>query len=211
MEINFQEAFGRIETVVGSQVDAQAGMEMLIGYCASRLPDPTWDVIRRLGIRDDIGALRTWLTSVATKEPAPEQINAYWFGLFNPVDEKGNTTCGSYVAGSDHFDPHDETGDWACAPAYFPGRRYADSAVLRGIYEAAYLQESGPGDFAEYVLCLGYAGLAIKDVCMTADPGLLLGGSRQRVVAVGFDSGDFMLLGRIRPDGFVLNRASVTG
>jgi hypothetical protein len=57
--------------------------------------------------------------------------------------------------------------------------------------------EKGVGDIGEYVLCLGYACLAVKNLCETVPLELLLGSRDTRAVAVGFDSGDEILIGDV--------------
>jgi hypothetical protein len=57
--------------------------------------------------------------------------------------------------------------------------------------------EQGVGDIGEYVLCLGYACLAVKHLCEVVPPDLWLGSKDKRAIAVGFDSGDDILIGEI--------------
>lgn len=53
-----------------------------------------------------------------------------------------------------------------------------------------------------YFLTLGYAGLAVGHLCRTLDIKVLLGGATPRVVAVGFDEGDAIILGELAADGW---------
>ena len=50
------------------------------------------------------------------------------------------------------------------------------------------------GDLGEYMLCLGYACLAILSALKTVDGRFLLNLSGRRPMAVGFDKGDFFFV-----------------
>ena len=62
-------------------------------------------------------------------------------------------------------------------------------------------QKGGLGNDAEYPLCLGYGVFAVWELLEQASPSLVLGGSDSIGVAVGFDSGDFVLLGELTING----------
>ena len=49
--------------------------------------------------------------------------------------------------------------------------------------------------------CLGYGAFAVRELLTSVDPALFLGGADSLGVAVGFDSGDFVLLGELTADG----------
>jgi hypothetical protein len=89
---------------------------------------------------------------------------------------------------------------WAIRPAWWPTARYARSVVLADIYRIAY-RKGGLGNDAEYPLCLGYGAFAVRDLLGKVEPSLFLGESDSVGVAVGFDSGDFVLLGKLGPSG----------
>jgi hypothetical protein len=74
--------------------------------------------------------------------------------------------------------------------------------VLVKLYKVAY-RKDGLGNDAEYPLCLAYGSLAVRDLLRDADPSVLLGSSRSLGIAVGFDSGDFVLVGKLSKDGLV--------
>ena len=141
-----------------------------------------------LELEKDVATLHHWLGQVLSSEPPPETIKAFCFGLFNPVRGNGVISCDLYVSGSRRFDPNDNDSDWACwtPDSYFPRSRHADSSALHEIYQLVSGTEvAQPG---EYVLCLGYACLAIHRILddLPLDPSL--------PVAVGFDEGDFIMV-----------------
>src|SRR5215475_5033750 len=193
MGLNFIQANAFIKRTLESGNDVAAGMTELIGYCEKKNPNVVWKKIRKLNFRGDVERLREWLVEVLSSEPPANEIKAFWFGLFNPVLDDGRVRCCLYVAGSTRFDE----ADWACwaDDSYVPDGRYADSKILDEIYSLT--NEKGVGDIGEYVLCLGYACLAVKHLCETIPSELLIGSRDTRAVAVGFDSGDEILIGDV--------------
>ena len=187
--------------VFASDVSPADGMPALIDFCTKLEKWRGWSAIRKLDYGADCRRLQKWLDTVLTKEPPSKSIKAYWFGMFNPVVD-GETTCGIYVAGSNTFDADDDSFEWACDPAYFPNRRYAQSQVLDEIYRRVKSAKGDVPSYGEYVLCLGYAGLTVKSLAQKAVTEVWLGSKKQRAVAVGFDSGDGFLLGEIRKTGW---------
>jgi hypothetical protein len=73
---------------------------------------------------------------------------------------------------------------------------------MSAIYRIAY-KKGGLGNDAEYPLCLAYTALAIRELLNTVNPRMVLTAVGTVGVAVGFDSGDFLLLGRYTRDGLV--------
>jgi len=180
--------------VVKSPAGVTDGMGQLLDYCSTHSPNPVWDSIRKLDFEKDKVELRIWLEKVLSQEPPSPEINAFWFGLFNPILPNKQPTCGLYISGSTHYKPGEDSIDWATwgDDSYLPKGRYANSSVLHKIYEL--VNANDVGDFGEYIFCLGYAGLAIKTICGEVSPKLLFGQHVSRAIAVGFDSGDFILI-----------------
>ena len=195
-----------VVAVLASDASVSDGMSQLIDFCADQESWLGWSALRTLDFTADAKRLKRWLTGVLTKEPPQENIKAFWFGLFNPiVDDKA--TCGMYMAGSKIFDAADETFDWACDPDYLPNGRYAKSQVLDEIYRKVDRPKGSVSEYGEYVLCLGFVGLIIRTLADTIDAETWLGNSKARAVAIGFDSGDGILLGSITKTGWQPNVA----
>ena len=194
-----------IEGVVRDSASVEDGMAQLIRHCDVSWPHDVWERIGGLDWGGDLRYLTEWLGAVIQQEPPAAEVKAYWFGLFNPTLETGEPTCGLYISGSTRYSETDLDMEWACwdDDSYLPEARYARSTALEGIYRL--LSESGEPDLAaagEYTLCLGYAALAVRAACRSADPALLARGC-ERPVVVGFDSGDWIVLGVATPHGFV--------
>lgn len=178
------EDYEEVSKVIASATNVREGLSRLLDYCQTRWPHDVWQRIKELEIRDDIEKLDTWLNQVLTEEPPQSEIKAFWFGLYNPVLENGQATCRLYISGSTRFDANDTNVDWACwrEDSYIPQGRYAPSRVLTQIY--ALLTDTELVAAGEYVLCLGYACLAVKHIFSHAP----------KSVAVGFDMGDFIMM-----------------
>lgn len=199
---SYKEGLEQIRTVLCSGIGVREGVMRLVDYCARIAPGEVWDVFRGLQFEEDVEQLTAWLGEVLSTEPPDEHIKAFWFGLFNPIAADGRATCGLYVSGSMEFDPDDTSGDWACwdDESYLPEGRYAKSNVLHTVYRMT--EKTEWSRVGESVVCLGYAGLAVREICKRVPPDLLRGGRDSRAVVVGFDWGDFVLLGSIEADGW---------
>jgi hypothetical protein len=193
-DFDYEAAVQEIEKLVASGADASTCMRKLIAYASRRQRHSHWNRVRSLAFADDVKNLCVWLAKVLTESPPPPSIKGLWFGLFEPIQPNGRATCGFSVAGSKRFDPHDLSGEWAAGPCdYFPEGRYASSAVLKALYELGH-RRGGLGQLADYLGCFGYAAFAVAELCRTIEPRTLIGKAKRRGVAVGFDSGDFILI-----------------
>jgi len=188
------DAYGLVSNLARSEVDVASGVGRILEFCNSVCPSEVWREIGALDSTHDCSALERWLHDLLEAEPPEESIVAFWFGLFDEVGPDGRVFTRLYVAGSVSYDPNEMDSSWACGPAYFPRGRYADSQVL---LSASALLSAAGGDALElgsYAFALGYASLAVAEVCRQLPSELLLGRRDSRHVAVGFDSGDFVTL-----------------
>lgn len=181
--------FDFIDNLVEVSPNVSSGMTSLLDYCESKLSNSVWLKIGEMDFASDVQHLSNWLIQVLLVEPPADEIKALWFGVYNPV-KNGKTSCRLYVSGS-VSEP--DKPDWAVwnEKSYLPERRYADSAVLSEIY--AMLTENDMQYDGEYILCLGYACLAVKsifdDVAFEQN---------KFDIAVGFDEGDYIMVkGRV--------------
>jgi hypothetical protein len=193
MSFDFVKAADHTEQIVRSATSMSLGMSQLLEYCEVNLPNAIWEKLGQLDFEGETTKLHAWLEKVLSSEPPLQEINAFWFGLFNPI-RNGETSCDVYLSGSTKFDAEDETNDWATWDdnSYLPEERYAHSHVLNEIYRQ--VSETEVAAEGEYILCLGFAALAVRQIVKSLHPELLLGKREKRDIAVGFDSGDFILL-----------------
>jgi hypothetical protein len=193
MEHDLGAWYGEVSKSLDAQASLADGMRALLAYCEKQYRWRGWGQIRDLDFDSDITKLEKWLNGVLKKEPPPSSVTAFWFGIFNPVYD-GETSCDTYIAGASEFDPEDKSFEWACGPDYFPGDRYAHSRILNDIYQIVKGALSPASAMGEYILCLAYTAFAVKELTERVDKKLWLGKSKQRGLAVGFDSGDGVLL-----------------
>lgn len=175
-------------------------MTHLVGLCRAARPHPDWERLLSL-LYDDTFPIIEWIWQVFGEEPAVRPLRGLWFGLFNPSYGR-RASADIYVCGSGRFEPDPRNNDWAVGPSWVPEGRCAESSILDGIYRIA-CRDGGLGNDAEYPLCLGYGAFVIREVLGLLGPSQILGRSDALGVAVGFDSGDFVLLGEFGPDGWV--------
>ncbi len=197
---NIAQAHDKVAAVLGSRVGVDDGMSLLIDYCAEQEPWHGWNALRKLDFDSDQQNLKQWLHQLLTHEPPPNEVNAFWFGLFNPVIS-GKSTCVLYLAGTETYDRNDEDFEWACDPAWFPSERYAESQVLDAIYKQLNTASDAVSSY-EYVLCLGYAGLVVNHLAANLPLSKWLGEKSSRALAIGFDSGVGILPGSFTKQGW---------
>ncbi len=170
----------------------------LIELCQSAKPHPDWERFLSLPF-DDITPLLVWIQQPFQQEPPKRPLRGLWFGLFN-AHHQGENVADLYLSGSERFDPDPRSDEWAIAPEWWPETRRAMSPLLADITRIAY-QGGGLGNDAEYPVCLGYGTFVVRELLETIEPSLILGASEALGVAVGFDTGDFILLGEFSPNG----------
>lgn len=184
-------------------------MAALIEQCEQARPHSDWAKLRALPFAD-LTPLIKWVQEPFRQEPPAVPLRGLWFGLFNPCPDGRTPVADIYVCGSERFEPNHEDNSWAVAPDWWPEARYADSTLLAEIYRIAYRQgscvaeqEDCLGIDAEYPLCLAYGAFAVREVLACVDTSWILGESCSFGIAVGFDSGDFILLGELTSDGLI--------
>ncbi len=175
-------------------------MDKVIAKCSKEHPHDDWEELRALPY-DDMRKLKKWIDVPFTEEPSPVKLRGLWFGIFNPIRSR-KPVADIYVSGTTRFDPNPLDNSWAVRPKWWPENRYAHSVVMARIFRIAY-RENGLGNDAEYPLCLACGALAVRDLLRSGDHHLFLGTAKSLGVAVGFDSGDFVLIGKLTPSGLV--------
>jgi hypothetical protein len=182
-------------------------MTDLIDKCEAARPHPDWEWLRAIPYAD-LSLLAKWIQKPFREEPSPVPLRGLWFGLFNPCRNGRTPVADIYVCGSERFVPNPHDNSWAVGPDWWPELRYADSSVLADIYRIAHRQGARPaeqkvclGNDAEYPLCLGFGAFAVRELLARVETSLILGKSHSLGIAVGFDSGDFVLLGELSNDG----------
>jgi hypothetical protein len=205
--LNLCEAHDWIVAELARRRPVAEAMSALIDKCEAARPHADWARLRSLPY-DDLSPLLLWVEEVFCDEPPGVPLRGLWFGLFNPCPDGRTPVADIYVCGSERFDPDPHDNGWAVRPEWFPDGREAESAVLADIYRLAYRtaarvaeQKGALGNDAEFPLVLGYGAFAVRELFARLDPVLFLGDSDSLGVAVGFDSGDFVVFGALTADG----------
>jgi hypothetical protein len=172
-------------------------MSRLVTACREERPHPDWDDLEGLAY-DDVFPMVEWLTRVFREEPSSAALSGLWFGLFNPWVE-GRVSGDIGVCGSTRFD-RDSGNEWAVGAEWAPHGGDAQSTVLDAICATAH-RDGGLGNEAEWPLTLGYGALVVRSVLESVTPTLILGPSERLGIAVGFNSGDHLLLGEFSEAG----------
>jgi hypothetical protein len=181
-------------------------MSTLIDRCEAANPHPDWAALRALPY-GDTQQLLEWLVRPFRDEPSETLLEGLWFWLFNPIRD-GHAVADIYVSGSERFEPDPNDNSWAVGPKWWPESRYAYSALMAEVYRIAYrpdeptaYEDEWLGNDAEYPLVMGYGAFAVRELLEQIEPSLVLGRSDSLGIAVGFDSGDFVLVGRLTHGG----------
>jgi hypothetical protein len=198
MGLELAKAHGWISDELEASRPVGESVRHVVDQCAAVAPHRDWDRLRGFDF-DDLGPLREWIQLTLTDEAPDVPLSGLWFGIFNPVYGNG-PTADFYIAGSDRFDPDPDSNEWACGPTWWPESRYARSEIMASIHRVAY-KKGGLGNDAEYPLCLAYTAFAVRELLNALDARIVLKSVGPVGVAVGFDSGDFLLLGRYTRDG----------
>lgn len=174
-------------------------MSRLIDGCEAAHPHPDWARMRELPYAD-LSPLIRWLQQTFEARPPGDDHRGMWFGLSNPI-RAGKTLADMSVLVCEEFDPDSPDAAWTGTAGVSGGQ--AKSDIMADIYSIAYRDpEGGLGNDAEYPLCLGYGALAVRDTLRALEASFILGKSDWIGVAVGFVSGDIILLGRFSRAGF---------
>ncbi|AKQ65667.1 hypothetical protein A176_002579 [Myxococcus hansupus] len=198
---NAGKLFGEIERAVKSDLSVEEAFLRIIQFCSTARPHPDWSALRTLPVESDLQYLQQWLETITREAPPPAPITGLWFGLFNPVVQD-RVTADLHLIGA----PYDATDpDWLFRQRWGKDTPDSGSKVLDAIYQIAYGHEDGLGNDAEYPLALAYAALAIRHLAQRMST-RILGDAAQRVLHVGFDSGDFLVIGAVQKDGLIIDR-----
>jgi hypothetical protein len=201
--MDFSRIYKGIEAATKGGVPLGRGMRQLIDVCARERPHHDWKRLAELDFEKDFSHLRDWFAQLLDESPPPTAATGLWFGLFNPLDDCGEMVADLYVTGGVH-DPQDI--DWTCSPIWEPDGRYAGSQLLTEVCRIGYRgNENELGNDAEYPLALAYACFAVRDLANDFATTL---GTPERVLFVGFDSGDLLCVGAIAPTGVRFSTAS---
>ena len=203
MSIKLQKIHRFIELEIRSGRRLTDSLERVIAKCEKDEPHDDWGEIRKVKIEDPkifAKRVKQWFRNKKLKA----EINGLWFGIFNPANGRW-PIADFHVVGCSGFEADKNDNSWASETQTWVPDDRAYSPVLESYYRIAY-RDNGLGNKAEYPLCLAYTAFSIRDLLTTSKPSIFLRNSKSVGIAVGFDSGDFCLLGTLTEDGLTLPR-----
>jgi hypothetical protein len=189
-----------VKDVIATAQGVRQGIDRLLRYFNERCPHPIWNEMVALDYEADVAAIQSWLES---HYPFPEAVEVLWFAFWDVTD-------GFNLRGSTHWSKDPEDWEWWYEDD-FRGKRYG-SPVLEQMHALARRvddpvifprKKNGVWDLTDYLLTIGYVGLAVAQVCRSTDRRRLLGGRSERWVVTGFPDAVYgIIVGKVTPDGF---------
>ena len=197
-----QSEYDLVERVARSGCGTREGMNELLTACAERIPHPVWQMLRTQDFESDTITVRSWLARLLEQEPVPWHVTGLYFGLAEYAGDDGDGTgCRLHLIGSDNFSAQDEDCQWALVSTYTPRGGLVDSVVLNEIYRQVHLADPEVTSLGGYILGLGYASLLVRNICEELRV-QVLSEAAWRGIAVGFQCGDAVVLGRLESAGW---------
>lgn len=177
-------------------------MAKLLAQFEPLLPAKELNALRSLDYESELADLTARLQSGVAAAPPPKTPGGIYFGLFLPGRADGSIVADFCLAATDEHDPADAECHWVSSLDYFPLGAQAGSQVLERIYQLFPNLSEDVRTTAEIVLCLGYTSFVVAHVLNA--PGFRAWCEDGRVipVAVGWNSGDLLLIGELTADGF---------
>jgi hypothetical protein len=218
MSFNYDQFFNLlIEQLYRSSSNITEDMAVIISDCEQLLPHAGWQLLREIDYETDLQILKNeWLQRALIEKPSDFIIQGIWIGIVNYGTENDEYSDMYFSAGTLCNDEKLDM-NWTHQLQYFPKAGFANSSALRSIYKIAkdigdaesdsgnHYPSTDFGHVAEYTCCLSYAAFAVKYIFQEVDSTLISNGGQSSCIAVGFDSGDALFLGRLTPDNFDLD------
>jgi len=204
--LDMSKAFEIVDIVVKEAEDVGAGMRLLCGQLKGLLEAPLWDQVASVDYASDTQRFIQWLKETLDTGPPDSSIQGLWFGLVSTgmrLDDNGGLLAEvytTYLGGSEEFE--EDSPDWACELAYCPGGSEPELEAPERFADLLMEADKEARELGDYVLPLAYHALLVKEACRKIDPCLLGGESESRGVTVGYDDGDWLLIGTVSEGAF---------
>ena len=200
MSYDYSLLFQNIIAAVSGGGSFEQRMNALITHCENQIPNKGWSGFREIDYEADNDRLKHWLP-LACAEAVPSTLyKGIWFGLNNPVIN-GEPTADIYLAASQMFDRG--SIDWAASASFYPVNGYLGSQVLSSIYRLAHSGSGALQNYADYPLVLAYGAMAARAALENTEFSGVF--AQLNGAAVGFDSGDLLILGSFHGGSFETN------
>ena len=192
--------FDFIEKEVRSDRTLDQSMQRVFDRCEKRKSHKDWAKLYEVDLNFELlnKKVKGWFRNRKLKAV----IKGLWFSIFFPANGR-YPIADLRLTGASSFWPDQDDNSWACDRSWQPETR-AYSNTLESYCKIA-RQKNGLGNDAEYPLCLAYSALVLRDIFRFNKPETFLRSSSSIGVGVGFDDGDFIILGTLTKSGFELS------
>lgn len=188
-----------VKNIIATSCGVREGVDRLLQYFQQRHANRVWKRMSDLNYEADVKSMRKWFSA---QLPFPDAVEVLWFAFWD-------VTEGFDLRGATKWSKHPEQWDWWYEDD-FRGDSY-ESPVLARMHELAREVEDpefaapkgGVWDLTEYLLTIGYVGLAAAELFRITDRRQLLGGRDERWVVTGFPDAVYgVIIGRVTRNGF---------
>lgn len=195
--MDLQSLFQAAESLPHTKATPARALKQLAQACIAQGAKIDLAAFAKLTVSKELRRLETWFETLWAQKPLPKRANAIYFGLAEFDGGVHDFRCEALYG----KDPNTEDWDFGGGKTTEP--EFAGSEVL-----AALSTKKGPlsrSEEARHVLLLGYTALVAAHLASAKAAQLA---SRRPLVAAGYDEGDFILLGRLKPDGTFERRSA---
>lgn len=154
-------------------------------------------------ITSDIEKCNQWITNTYTEHTPPKSIQAFMYGIYDNAEclEPTLSVCGS----TDYVDDSMYDFDWACNPKWHPDTSYISTVLTKIINSFKEEENLEFLDVFNYFFVLGYYSLLVKHSFQNMKEISTFDlGKRAKTIAVGFDDGDAVIIGKYKQDNLEL-------
>jgi hypothetical protein len=178
-----------LENLIRNRGSVKNGLKTLAEYWQRQGANLELETILEFPLSRDLRKLETWFGTIWTGKGPPITSDGLWFGL--KVLPKGELDIYAAVLARLGREP----AEWDWDHVHYAKPHDASSRIFKSL-----LSPKGPvrDEAVRRLMGLGCAVLVAQHLCHELRPTL---GAREPVVAVGFDEGEYFILGTARVNG----------
>jgi hypothetical protein len=178
-----------LENLVRHRETVKNGLKTLAEYWQRQGADLDLDAVLNFSLTRDLHKLEDWFTTLWAGKGPPITSDGLWFGIKNLP--KGEMDIYAAVMARLGREP----AEWDWDHMRHPKPQDASSRIFKSL-----LSSKGPirDEAVRRLMAIGCAVLVAQHLCHTLRPDM---GAREPVVAVGYDDGEYFILGKARVNG----------